>query len=163
MQSSSYRGAGTDESDNRFAWAILIARQALLRGQDRALQLLEKKWMIFQMLYENGLFEDRKLQSLLIFMKYYLPFEDPEISRIFEERCDLLTGKTKTMDIFEQVAQMQLEEARQEGELKGEKQTREELARELLAQSEFSDEKIAAVTKVAVKEVAAIRNQLRSK
>ena len=56
------------------------------------------------------------------------------------------------MDIFEQVAQMQLEEAEQK--------TRESLVRELLAQSEFSDEKIAAITKVAVKQVAAIRKQM---
>lgn len=146
-------------SDNRFAWAMWIAKQALLRGKDRALQLLESKWMIFQKLYENGLFEDRKLQILLLFMKHYVPFDDPEISRIFEDRCDLLTGKLKTMDFFEQVAQMQLEEARQEGEQK----TRDEMVRELLAQSEFSDEKIAAVTKVPVAEVAAIRNQMRSK
>jgi hypothetical protein len=146
-------------SDNRFAWAMLIAKQALLSGKNWELRLLEKKWMIFRLLYANGLFQDRKLQGLLMFMKHYIPFDDPEISRIFEERCDLLTGKTKTMDIFEQVAQMQLEEARQEGE----KQTKEAMVRELLEQSEFSDEKIAAVTKVAVKQVTAIRNQMRSR
>lgn len=106
-------------SDNRFAWALLIAKQALLSGKNWEQRLLEKKWMIFRLLYENGLFQDRKLLGLFVFMKHSIPFDDLEISCIFEERCDSLTGKTKTMDIFEQVAQMQLEETSQEGEKKG--------------------------------------------
>lgn len=138
-------------SDNRFAWAMLIAKQGLLRGKNRELRLLEKKWFVFQMLYAKGLFQDRKLQRLLMFMRDYVPFENPNISRIFEERCDSLTGKTKIMDLFmEQIVQIRVEE------------TRELMVRELLAQTEFSDEKIAAVTKVSLKRVAAIRKQMRA-
>jgi hypothetical protein len=65
------------------------------------------------------------------------------------------------MDIFEQVAQMKIEEARQEGKQEGEMQTRASLVRELLAGSGFSDEKIAAFTQISVNEVAAIRKEMR--
>jgi hypothetical protein len=62
------------------------------------------------------------------------------------------------MDIFEQVAQMKIEEARQEGE-NGAKET---IARDLLAETEFSDEKIASLTRISVKRVTAIRKKLHS-
>lgn len=144
-------------SGNPFAWAMLIAKQALLRGRDRKKRLLEKKWFIFKKLYYGGLFEDPKLQAILVFMEHYLPFDDEEISRIFEERVYLLTGKKYIMDIFEQVREMRIEEARQEGQ----KEAREAIVHDLLNGTKFSDEKIASLTHVRVTRVAAIRKKLR--
>ena len=110
---------------------MLIAKQALLCGKNRDLRLLEKKWIIFKKLYYKGLFEDRKLQAILLFMDRYVPFEDPEISRTFRERMDSITGKKNTMDIFEQVAEMKVEEARMEGLQEGQKEVREAVVRNL--------------------------------
>jgi hypothetical protein len=150
-------------SDNPFAWTMLIAKQALLSGRNREQRLLEMKWVIFQKLYYKGIFEDRKLQAIFMFMEHYLPFDDPKISLIFRKRIDLLTGKKKTMDIFEQVKQMKIEEARQEGVQEGEKGAKEVFVRSLLAETEFSDEKIASLTRVSVRLVASIRKKLRFK
>ena len=58
------------------------------------------------------------------------------------------------MDIFEQVAEMKVEEAKLE--------VRETVIRNLLETSEFSDEKIASVAEVPVNVVAAIRKQRRT-
>ena len=153
-------------SENPFAWVLLTAKQALLRGRNREQRLLEKKWFVFQKLYENGLFDNRKLQAILVFMEHYLPFKDQEINRKFRERVYQLTGKKNTMDIFEQVAQMKIEEAREEG-LKeglqeGEKGAKEKFVCDLLAETEFSDEKIASLTRVSVALVAAIRERQRA-
>ncbi len=145
-------------SDNPFAWTMLIAKLTLLRGKDRKQRLLEKKWAIFQKLYNNSLFEDRKMQAILVFMEHYLPFDDQEISRIFRERSDSLTGQKNTMDIFEQIAEMK----REEGLKEGQKEAREAVVRNLLASSELSDDKIASIAEVAVTTVAAIREQLRN-
>ena len=62
------------------------------------------------------------------------------------------------MDIFEQVAEMKIEEAK----LEGQKEAREAVIRNLLETSEFSDEKIASVAEVSVNVVAAIRKQRRT-
>lgn len=156
-------------SANPFAWVLLIAKQALLRGRNREQRLLEKKWFIFQKLYDNGLLDNRKLQAILVFMEHYIPFKDQEIICKFRERVDQLTGKKNTMDIFEQVAQMKIEEARQEGlqmGLKeglheGEKEAKEAFVRDLLAETEFSDEKIASLSRVSGAVVATIREQMR--
>ena len=59
------------------------------------------------------------------------------------------------MDIFEQVAEMKVEEAKLE--------VRETVIRNLLETSEFSDEKIASVAEVSVNVVAAIRKQRRAR
>lgn len=69
----------------------------------------------------------------------------------------LLTGKKYTMDIFEQVREMRIEEARQEGQ----KEAREAIVHDLLNGTKFSDEKIASLTHVRVTRVAAIRKKLR--
>ena len=142
-------------SDNCFAWVLLVAKQALLSGKNREQKLLEKKWLIFQKLYENGLFEDCKLQAILAFMEQYLPFKDEEITRTFNDRVDSLTSKKNTMDIFEQIAEMKKEKVRQEA--------KEEFVRSLLNNSEFSDRKIALIVGVSRYSVTKIRKILRTK
>ena len=150
-------------SDNPFALVILIAQKALLQGRGLDKQLLEEKLFIFRRLYENGLLDRRKLQAILQFLDNYIRFEDKEMIRIFKERVDLLTGKKNIMDIFELVAQMKLDEARQEGVQEGEQVANEKFVHQLLAKTEFSDEKIAELAGINVNQVAAIRNALRVK
>jgi hypothetical protein len=154
-----YSDEELEASDNPFAWVMLIAKQAFLRGRNRQMRLLEKKWVIFKKLHEHGLFEDHKLQAIAVFMEHYLPFDDPEIGRIFRERVDSLTDKTNTMDIFEQVKQIRYEEGRREGRQEGEKNARETIVCNLLANTEFSDKKIASVAGVPVALVARIRKK----
>ncbi len=142
-------------SKNPFAWVLFIAKQAMLRGSDREVQLLEKKWIMFQKLYDHGLLKDQKLQAILNFMEHYLPFEDKKTNRIFKKWTDQLTHKTNIMDIFEQIEEMKKEEGKQEA--------RKKIVRKLLAGTKFSDEKIASFTEVPVHQVARFRKRLQAK
>jgi hypothetical protein len=145
----------TDEelgkSDNPFAWVILAAKHALLRGKDLDGKLLEGKLFIFRKLYENGIFERRKLQAVLKFLDNYVRFEKPETNRIFKERIDEITHKQNTMDIFEAVEEMKIEEKLQE------------VVRNLLMGTEFSDDKIAGLAGVSIDFVREVKEDLNNK
>ena len=146
----------TDEellaSDNPFALVILIARQGLLRGKDLDKRLLEGKLFIFRRLYEKGLMEKRKLQAILAFLDGYVQFENQETCRIFRERVDQYTGKANIMDIFEQIAQIRLEDAREEA--------REMVARNLLTIGKLSAKEIADATGLSISDVKNIGKKL---
>jgi hypothetical protein len=124
-------------SPNPFAWVILIAKKALVRGKDLDNKILKGKLFIFRKLYENGLFERQKIKAILQFLERYIRFENPE-------EIDLITGKQNTMDIFEIAADMKVEERLGE------------VVANLLKVTDFSDDKIASIAKVSldfVKEV----------
>ena len=142
-------------SSNPFAWVLLIAKLALLRGKDREKRWLEGKLFVLQKLYGTGQLEDRKLQAVLVFMERYLPLEDAEIRRQFSKHVDQLTNKKNTMDMIELDRQLTREES--------EKAARESVVRELLIHSRFSDKRIAAITKISSRKVAKMRKQIRSK
>jgi predicted transposase YdaD len=141
---------------------LLTAKLGWKQGKSREQQWLEKKLLIFQKLFAKGLFEQRKLQAIVIFMEHYLPFKNQKIIRNFREQVDQITGKKNTMDIFEQVAEWQkqdlreegrntgrqegLQKGHQEGLLKGQEQS----VRNLLSNTEFSVEKIASLVEVPV-------------
>ena len=72
----------------------------------------------------------------------YVRFEKPETNRIFSEEVDRITVKSHTMDFFEQVTELRVEEARREGD--------EKAVRLLLQNTEFSPEKIADLVGVSV-------------
>jgi predicted transposase YdaD len=142
------------ESENPFAWVVLAAKKALLKGKNLDNKLLAGKLFIFRKLYENGVFEKQKLQAILVFLKNYIRFENPETYRIFEAKVDNITGKKNTMDIFEQVAEWKLEDAREEWVNKS--------VQSLLTKTDFSVEKIASVLDVPVSTVEKIQSELKS-
>ena len=92
-------------------------------------------------------------------MERYVPFEDGDLRMKFREQVDKLTNKKNAMDFLELAAQVQLADARDEDEKLG----RESVVRELLTHSKFSDERIAAITKIPKRHVARIRKQIRSR
>ncbi len=133
---------------NPFALVMLAAKKALASGKDVDGKLLEGKLFVFRKLYERGIFGKRKMEAILKFLNNYVRFEKSETNRIFTEQVDQITGKLNTMDIFEQVTELRVEEARREGD--------EKAVRLLLQNTEFSMEKIAdlvGVTVAFVKEV----------
>ena len=91
-------------------------------------------------------------------MEHYIPFDDQEINCKFRERVDRHSSKKNTMDIFEQIKQMKIEEAREEGK----KEAKEAFVRDLMAGTRFSDEKIASLTRIPVRRVASMRKKLHS-
>jgi predicted XRE-type DNA-binding protein len=78
-------------------------------------------------------------------------FEKPETSRTFKEEVDKITHKRNTMDIFEAVTEMKIEE--RVGEI----------VRNMLADTEFSDDKIASLAGVSVDFVQEVREDLNKK
>jgi hypothetical protein len=76
---------------------------------------------------------------------------------IFRNEIDKITGKRNTMDIFEQVAEMKRQEGLEEGL---EKSVR---VLELLANTEYSVEKIASLIGVPVKFASKLAKEVRSK
>jgi len=71
-----YSDKELEESENPFAWVVLTAKKALLRGKDLDKQLLKGKLWVFRKLMENGLFADAKLLAILKFLDKYIVFEE---------------------------------------------------------------------------------------
>jgi hypothetical protein len=139
------------ESQNPFAWVVLTAKNALLRGKDIDKKLLEGNLFIFRKLYENGIFQRRKLQAVFTFLKNYIKFESRETNRIFSKEIDKITEKENTMDIFEAAAQMKVEDKV------------EEIVENLLNETSFSVEKIAGIANVSVEFVKDVKKHLKKR
>jgi hypothetical protein len=146
------------ESDNPFAWVVLAAKKALLQGKDLDNKLLKGKLFIFRKLYLKGVAEKQKLRAIFAFLNNYLRFEDSEFNRKFSNEIDKITDKKNSMDIFEIVAEWRREEAVEEGLKKG----LEKAVEVLLANTEFSVEKIASEVGVSVSFVENIKNKLQA-
>ena len=154
-----YSDKELEDSGNPFAWVVLAAKKALLQGKNLDNKLLQGKLFIFRKLYERGVFEKEKLQAVLTFLDNYVRFEDPEYNRKFRAEIDKITDKKDTMDIFEQVAEWRWEDGVEEGL----KQGLEKAAKVLLANTEFSVEKIASEVGVSVSFVENVKNKLEPK
>ena len=99
----------------------------------------------------------------MTFLDNYVRFENQESNRIFRNEIDKITGKTNTMDIFEQVAEMKRQEGLMEGFEEGHRKGLEESVRGLLANTEFSIAKIASWVGVPVSLVRKLSKEVRSK
>jgi predicted transposase YdaD len=141
-------------SSNPFAVVVLAAKTALLTKNIPEEVLMDQNLLIVRSLLERGI-SKKKIAAILTFLKNYVVFEDPKISRNFREQFDQITRKTNSMDIFEQVAEMKAEEARTE--------ERENFAKKLLAETQFSAEKIASLAGVSLSLVEKIKESLQSK
>lgn len=142
-------------STNPFAAVLMVAREALLRvkGDDRArdLALLQEKTRISMLVKERlAVFGEKKASAILLFLKNYVVFKNPEINVIFMERHDKIFQKENTMGIFEQFAEIRHEEGLQEGMERGLEKGMEKAVRVLLSSTEFSTEKIADLVGVPI-------------
>lgn len=156
-------------SDNPFALVILAAKIALSSRLMPDQALLDKKLLIARLLYSKGIWGKEKIRSVLTFLSNYVLFEEPETNRIFEEELDQITGKTNPMGIIEQVAEMRAEEkakviAGKMAEQMAEQMVAEKVIEErvtfvkrLLADAEFSSEKIAFLAGVSLATVEKIK------
>ena len=141
-------------SNNPFAVVLLVAKETLLqvRGtkEERDSVLLDQKLRIVRLLKERmAVFGERKTRAILIFLKNYVVFKTSETNRNFMEQTDLILGKSNTMGIFEQLAEIKHQEGVEEGRHEG-MQVAERAIRVLLDNTEFSPEKIAEMVKVPI-------------
>jgi hypothetical protein len=118
-------------------------------------RLLEEKLMIVRLLQQKGIFGERKIGAIMLFLKNYVRFAKPQMNRSFEERTDKLTGKKNTMGIYEYFA----EEARRETLEK----TSKRFVENLLKNSDFSQTKIASLANVSLAFVRKVKKGLSTK
>lgn len=96
-------------------------------------------------------------------LRFVFP-EKPETNRIFEREIDRLTGKANIMGIIEQVKQMKIAEAKEEGRKEGLKEVRTKMTavvRNLIAETNFSDKKIADIAGVSEAFVKRVRQGVK--
>jgi len=103
--------------------------------------------------YRKG-FTRHKIDSLLAFLHNYVRFADPKFNRIFMDELDQITGKSNTMGIIEYVKEQKINAARDEAR----QETRISVVKNLLSDTDFSTEKIAAIAGVSVAFVEEVRN-----
>ena len=150
-----YNDGDLSDSDNPFALVMLAAKKALLAGKVTELELLRQKLLITKLLYRRGLFPKKKIEGILTFLNNYLLFEDKQINRIFIEQLDQITGNTNSMGIYEQLAEIRVAEA--------EERKDRLFVESLLNSTDFSPEKIAAITGVSLAFVDQIKDVLSPK
>ena len=149
-----------ESSTNPFAVVLLVAKETLLRvrgtEEERDSVLLEQKLRIVRLLKERmEVFGERKTRAILTFLKNYVVFKKSETNRNFMEQTDQILGKSKTMGIFEQLAEIKHQEGIEEG--------LEKAARVLLANTNLSPSKIAEELGVTVDFVDKIKSKMSTK
>jgi predicted transposase YdaD len=155
---------------------LLVAKETLLqvRGteEERDSVLLDQKLRIVRLLKERmEVFGERKTRAILTFLKNYVVFKKSETNRNFMEQTDQLLGKSKTMGIFEQLAEIKHQEGVQEGKLEGKQEGKQEGIQEglekaiqgLLINTELSPSKIAEAVGVPISLVEKINKELKAK
>ena len=146
-------------SENPFALVVLAAKKALLAGKVPEKELLEQKLLVARLLLRKERFSRRKIGMILTFLKNYITFEEPQTNLIFSQQIDQITGKKNTMGLLEQIAEIRAEEAEQKGRM----ETTHLFVENLLSNTEFSDEKIAALASVTIAFVEKVRKDLSSR
>ncbi len=151
------------ESDNPFALVLLAAKTALLKGKIPELELKDQKLLIAKLLLGKGIFPKKKIDAILTFLNNYVLFDDLQTNRIFTEQFDQITGKTNTMGIIEQLADIKEKAALAKGEEKAKlvrTEEQEKFVKFLLANTEFSVNKIAELVGVSVSFVEEVKKDL---
>jgi hypothetical protein len=104
-----------EASDNLFDTVLLTAYWAIQRKKNLISEedMLDLKLDLMRRLLTKNVDKD-KIRRLLIFIKSYLRFENPDNKLIFEQKYDELLNVDKKMGILEIVVKQEREEARQE-------------------------------------------------
>lgn len=122
---------------------VLAAKTALLEEKIPEKELLERKLLIAKELLRRG-YTERKVRAIMVFLRSYVLFEDPEMNRIFTEQVRSY-DKNNIMGTIEYVRM----EAKEESQIT--------VVKNLIATTEFSDERIASLVGVSVAFVEEVR------
>ncbi|HEY4111300.1 hypothetical protein [Puia sp.] len=158
-----YKDEELTVSSNPFARVVLIARRAMLVGKLSERNMLELKKEMATALLEMKDLPRRKVWALLRFLNNYIVFKNPATNRIFGDHVDRQKNKRYTMNMLQAVRVINERRAEENGRKKGVKTEREKSVKKLIANSEFSDEKIASLLGVSVVFVAKIRDAGKGK
>ena len=178
-----YTHAQLEASDNPFAIVLLVVKMAELKNirsnDEFDALLLEQKTLIAILLHQKKKFSQDKIDAIEIFLNNYIIFRKPETNLIFMDRLNQITGKRNTMGIAEQLAEIKAKEALEVGLQKGmmeglqkglergraeeRENTSTAFVQNLLANTEFSIEKIASLANVSVDFVKKVQERQKAK
>jgi hypothetical protein len=130
---------------------VLAAKTALLEGKIPEQELLERKLLIAKELLRKG-YSERKVRAIMVFLKNYVLFEDPKMNRISTKQVRSY-DKNNVMNTIEFVRM----EAKEEGLAEGRTAGLVAAVKNIIATTEFSDEKIASLIGVTVDFVKEVR------
>ena len=164
-----------EKSNNPFASVIEVVLTALKKGKISENSLYDLKMKLLRKLYAKN-FSREKISALLRFLKLYVRFENKELISKFDEELDKITNQSNTMGLKEFVLdrerRMARKEGRQEGRQEGREEGREEgmsikeiedktnFTKNLLTQTDFSEEKIASLVGVDIEFVRQVKSSL---
>jgi hypothetical protein len=155
-----------EKSTNPFASVIEVVQTALKKGKIADSSLFDLKVTLVRKMLTKNLSKPQ-INALLRFLKLYIRFDKRELITKFDEELDIITNRPNTMGLKEFVLdrerRMARKEARAEGLAEGREEGREEgieigmslkekeekknFTKNLLQQTDFSDEKIADLVK----------------
>ena len=116
--------AELEASNNPFAMAVLSAKLSLSRPGLKDQQLFELAYNLAKRLLTKQMPKE-KTRKVMTFLRFYLRFENPEISAKFVQELSILTERSVTMGIEE----LLLDQAQKEGMEKGKREEAKDIAR----------------------------------
>ncbi|MFI5137950.1 MAG: hypothetical protein ACHQIM_08975 [Sphingobacteriales bacterium] len=119
--------AELEASNNPFAMAVLSAKLSLSRPGLKDQQLFELAYSLAKRLLTKQMPKE-KIRKVMTFLRYYLRFENPEISAKFVRELNILTERSTTMGIEELLLDQAKKEGKKEGREEGKKEGKEETA-----------------------------------
>ena len=134
-------------SDNPFALVVLSAKLMLSKHKKDDEQLFIRAYDLAKLLLSKSIAKE-KIRNVMIFLKYYIRFENPEMIGKFENEIALLTERSITMGIEELV----LDRTKKEGIEEGVKKNQRESALKM-KQSGFDIKIIADITGLSVADI----------
>jgi predicted transposase YdaD len=153
-------------SPNPFAQVVIAARIRLKEGVISEDELLNIKLLAANRLQEKGFSEDL-IRAIFTFLRNYVLFEEPETNRKFDDRFKAIdklnimnTVELLKMEGREEGIQIGLTKGKKEGRVEGKTEAAEIFVENLLKQSDFALEKIAAVVGVTVDFVKQVKSRL---
>ncbi len=145
-----------EKDSNPFAVVILTVLTALKGKGMPDNELFKLKTALLRNLVWRRIPRE-KIEKLIIFLQFYVVFEDKAYDKYFGEEIASVTKTTKSMGIRELV----LEKVREEGMEKGRSEKTEKATRNLIKAAILTDEQIASALEVSKDYVAGIRRELQ--
>jgi hypothetical protein len=147
-----------EASNNPFATVISVVKTALKKGSVPDETLLNLKIDLVKRLLKKN-FDKNKIRNLLQFLKLYIRFDNQELINKFDTELEHLTNKSTTMGLEEFV----LDRAKRMGLKEGLEKVKEKnylFTKNLLQNTDFTEEKIASLADVEIEFVREVKKSL---
>lgn len=155
-----------EASNNPFATIINVVKTALKKGSIPDETLLNLKIDLVKKLLIKS-FDKNKIRNILQFLKLYIRFDNQELINKFDTELEHLTNKSTTMGleefVLDRAKRMGLKEGIEQGIEKGLEKVKEKtylFTKNLLENTDFTEEKIASFADVEIKFVREVKKSL---